>query len=618
MESSSTFGRIATGVYRAIDSSRRFAFNMLFLLIVIILLAVLMRGDEPPVEIEDGIAVVVDPAGWVVEEYTVSPLDRAVNRMLGDDVPQVRLRDLRATLAFAADDERVSVIVLDLSRLAPVSLSKLDELAEPLLAARENGKQVLVWSEFYGQSQYMLAAHAGRVLMHPMGGVFIDGYGAYRTYMREALEKLSVDWHVFKVGDYKSYAEPYERDEMSPQVREETSEWLGALWTLYQQRTESARGLEAGAVSAYVDEMVPGLREVRGNLARYAEQRGLVDGLVDRDRFVDEVTGIVGEAEDGDGFRGLDWKSYLAAARRERAPELSGRDRVALVIASGQIVGGDPGMEVMGADRITELVDRAADNDRVKALVLRVDSPGGSAIASEQIRRSLERFRESGRPVVVSMSSVAASGGYWISLASDEIWANPATITGSIGVIAMFPTVPRTLERLGLNVDGVGTTKFSGAFRIDRALTDEMGDLLQLSVEGVYHDFVERVAASREMEYEGVDAIAGGRVYSGLAAREIGLVDKLGGLDEAIESAAGLADLDEYAVMVVERPMTPREKLLISFLESRSLAPLAESYAHSRQRPLAGLLAWVQEEFGFISALSDPRHTYLHCFCVSP
>ncbi len=618
MSTRSSFGRLVCGVYGALDSSRRFVFNMLFLLIVVFLIAVMVGGDDEPIMIEDGVAVVFDPAGWVVEEFTQAPIDRAINKLLGDDVPQVRLRDLRAALKFAAEDERVKVIVLDLDRLAPVSLSKLDELAEPLLAARENGKQVHAWSQFYGQSQFMLAAHADRVAMHPMGGVFIDGYGAYRTYMAAALDKLAVDWHVFKTGDYKSYAEPYERNEMSPQVKEEAATWLGTLWTLYQQRTESARGLEAGAIAGYVDGMVTGLRDVRGNLARYAESSGLVDTIIDHDAFVESIADLVGAGDDGDGFRGIGWEAYLKSARRERAPSLSGRDRIGLIIATGQIVGGDPGLEVMGAERIAGLVDRATDNQRIKALVFRVDSPGGSAIASERIRRSLERFRETGRPVVVSMSSVAASGGYWISLASDEIWANPATITGSIGVIAMFPTIPRTLEKLGLNVDGVGTTKFSGAFRIDRELSSETSELIQLSVEGIYHDFIERVAESREMEYDGVDAIAGGRVYSGIDAQRIGLVDELGGLDEAIEAAASLAELENYAVNVIEKTLTPREKLILSFLDSRALAPIAVRFVGDRGTPLSRLLDWAEAEFGFMSALSDPRHTYLHCFCIAP
>lgn len=618
MSAQSSFGRLVCGVYGALDSSRRFVFNLLFLLIVVFLIAVMVGGDDEPVMIEDGVAVVFDPAGWVVEEFTQAPIDRAINKLLGDDVPQVRLRDLRAALKFAAEDERVKVIVLDLDRLAPVSLSKLDELAEPLLAARENGKQVLAWSQFYGQSQYMLAAHADRVTTHPMGGVFIDGYGAYRTYMAEALDKLAVDWHVFKTGDYKSYAEPYERNEMSPQVKEEAAIWLGNLWALYQQRTESARDLEAGTISDFVDGMVPGLRESRGNFSRYAESKKLVDAVMDHDAFVDSVAELVGAGDDGDGFRGIGWEAYLKSARRERAPSLSGRDRIGLIVATGQIVGGDPGLDFMGAERIVGLVDRATDNERIKALVFRVDSPGGSPIASEQIRRSLERFRETGRPVVISMSSVAASGGYWISLASDEIWANPATITGSIGAVSMFPTIPRTLDKLGLNVDGVGTTKYSGAFRIDREMSPETGELLQLAVEGVYHDFVERVAASREMEYDDVGAIAGGRVYSGIDAQRIGLVDELGGLDEAIEAAASLAELEEYAVNVIEKPLTPREKMILSFLDSRALVPIAMRLVGRRDTPMSRFLDWVEAEFGFTFALSDPRHTYVHCFCIAP
>lgn len=611
--------RAAGAALNALDLLRRIVVNVVFVVLLLLVIA-LMFGGEPVVDIDDGIAVVFDPYGEVVEEYDVEPVDRALNRLFGAEAPQVRLRDLLGALQMAAADPRVAALVLDLSALHPVSLSKLQELAEPLAAARANGKRVLVYANAYDQSHYYLAAHADEVSMHPMGGVFIEGFGRYRLYMREALGKLSIDWHVIKAGEFKSFGEPYERDDMSPQVREETAEWLGAMWEMYQQGVEAARGLETGAVAGYVDGMVDGARAAGGDMSVYAVDAGFVDQRVDYEGFVARVRGVVGaDPGDDEGFRGLGWRPYLAAVRRERADSLAGRDQVGLLVASGAIVDGDPGQHAVGAERIAALLHEARHDDAVKALVLRVDSPGGSAFASEQIRAELERLRDAGKPVVVSMSSVAASGGYWISLVADEVWAGPASITGSIGVVAMVPTFPRGLERLGLRTDGVGTTRLTGALRPDRPLSAEAGALVQLVVDGIYADFIGRVADARDMDVAGVEALAAGRVWVGRDAQRLGLVDSLGGLDDAVEAAAALAGLPEYAVAVLERPPTFRERLLLSFLESRALGPLVRSHARLQQRPFSALLAQLEAALGHpVDVFDGDRGAYLYCFCASP
>lgn len=606
------------GILHALDVARRIFLNLLFILIVLFVASLFLAGGERHATIDDGIAVLFDPYGLLVEEYDATPLDRAIGRLTGSDVPQVLLRDLQAGLQFAAADERVAAIVLDLGGLAPVSVSKLNELAPALTAARANGKRVLVYADAYDQSRYFLAAHADEVVVHPMGGVFIDGYARYRVYMKDALDKLSIDWHVFKAGDFKSYGEPYERNDMSPQVREETAVWLGELWSFYRERVEAARTLEPGAIDAYLDGMVEGVRAARGNLAAYAEAARLVDARTDYDGFVARVTELVGSASDDEGFRGLNWQAYLGAARQEHAQTLVGRDRVAVLIASGTIVEGNPGMQAVGSQRIADLVERANDDDRVKALVLRVDSPGGSAFASEEIRSEIQRFRDSGRPVVVSMSSVAASGGYWISMAADEVWASPASITGSIGVIAMFPTFPRAMERLGLNTDGVGTTPLAGALRVDRELDDDAATLVQLLVDGIYGDFIELVADARELEEPVVLELAGGRVYSGVGAKANGLVDELGGLDDAIAAAANRAGLDKYAVRVLEQELDFGDKLMLELLESRIVAPFAARAARVNDRPLTKWIAWMERELGWTTQFTDPKKAYLYCFCTAP
>ena len=607
--------RIFSGTLRFLDTTRRVIINLVFLVIVVFLV-VLMVGGEKPVRVDDGIALLFNPSGVVVEEFDASPADRAMNRLLGTDIPQVRLRDLRAALKLASEDRRIDTIVLDLSDLAPVSLSKLEELVEPLATARANGKRILAYAEYYGQSQYLLAAHADEIHMHPLGMVSIDGFSTYRTYRREALDRLSVDWHVFKAGDFKSFGEPYERDSMSPQVREETAEWIGAMWSRYQDLVEGARGLESGAVTAYIDGLIAGVTETGGDFASYAEQTGMLDGLMHRDQFENRVAERVGVG--AHGYRSINWQSYLGARRTERRALVSQRDGLGLLVAHGSIVEGDPGLHAIGSTRMVNLIGEAAEDDALKALVLRIDSGGGSAFASEEILVALRRFRESGKPLVVSMGSVAASGGYWISMAADEIWATPATITGSIGVVGMFPTIPRAMERLGLRTDGVATTPFAGAFRIDRPLNEEVSAVIRLSIDGIYADFLERVAAAREMEIAEVDALGGGRVYTGMDAQQLGLVDALGGLDDAIKAAAKLAGLENYAVTVLERAPTFQERILISMLDAKLMQPVARMLARSGERPLLRWVEQVERELGFLTSLRDPRHAYLHCLCEAP
>ncbi len=607
--------RVVRGAFRVLDTTRRVFVNLLFLVLVIFLIALIAGGDKP-VRVDDGVALVFNPSGLVVEEFDASPVDRAMNRLLGTDIPQVRLRDLKAALELAAADRRINTIVLDLSDLAPVNLSKLEELIEPLATARANGKRILAYAEYFGQSQYLLAAHADEIHMHPMGMVAIDGFATFRTYRRDALDKLSIDWHVFKAGDYKSFGEVYERDSMSPQVREETAEWIGAMWSRYQDLVEDARGLDDGDVKAYIDGIIAGVTETGGDFARYATQAGFVDGLMSRDQFESLVAEHVGE--NSHGYRGINWQSYLGARRTERFALMSQRDRIGLLVARGSIVEGDPGLQFIGSTRMVNLIQQAAEDDAIKALVLRIDSGGGSPLASEEILVALRHFRETGKPLVVSMGSVAASGGYWISLAADEIWATPTTITGSIGVVGMFPTIPRAMERLGLRTDGVATTPFAGAFRIDRPLNEEVSQIIRLSIDGIYADFLRRVAAAREMEIAEVDALGGGRVYTGMDAQQVGLVDELGGLDDAIEAAAKHAGLDSYAVTVLEREPTFQERIFISMLDAKVMAPVARMMARAGDRPLLRWVERVERELGFLTTLRDPRHAYLHCLCEAP
>jgi protease-4 len=404
---------------------------------------------------------------------------------------------------------------------------------------------------------------------------------------------------------------------MSPEDREAKIVYLGALWRDYQNDVTTARELEPESLQRYADDFVALLRAAGGDTAQLAVDYGLVDELLTQDQMRMRIREIVGPSEEGgDGFAAIEHHSYLQALMLGQLP-FDGRSKVAVVVASGTILDGVQPPGTIGGDSTAQLVRDAAADQHVKALVLRVDSPGGSAFASELIRREVEVFGDSGRPVVVSMGSVAASGGYWISMSADEIWASPSTLTGSIGVGATLPTIPRLLDRFGVHVDGVGTTKLSGQYDPTRELGPDVSEIIGESVRHTYDEFVTRVAASRERSVEEIDAVARGRVWVGRDALDRGLVDELGDLDAAIESAAKLAGLadGEYDVDYFEPELGIAAQLLLQL--GGAMAPIGSALGlEPRISPaFIEMLEAATEPLEFLARLNDPRGIYAYCFC---
>jgi protease-4 len=497
--------------------------------------------------------------------------------------------------------------------MSGAGVPKLAEIASAVEWFRESGKPVIAFSDFYDQSQYYIAAHADEIYLDPQGVAFIDGFANYGLFVKDAIDKLAIDWNVFRVGEYKSATEMFSRNDMSPAEREESLAWLTALWGTYKADVARARRFEPERLQSYADDSVAALKRAGGDLAKMALDAELVTALEGRTGVEQRLKQITGPDGDDEDYLGVDHWSYLANLHSQRALALESPQKVGVIVAAGEILPGEQPPGMIGGDTLAQQLREAREDDDVRAVVLRIDSPGGSVFASEVIRRELARLREAGKPVVASMSSLAASGGYYIAMDADRIVASPATLTGSIGIFAIFPTFERTLEKLGVHVDGVGTTVLSGDFRLDRTLGDTSRDLVQQSLEYEYRQFVSRVAQARRKKVEAIDAVARGRVWAGSDALAHGLVDRLGGYDDAVRLAAELAKLgDDYEVEVLETEIGIGEALglRVRSAVARAVAPLLPEAALPR---LPEALAPLVRSSQRLARLKDPRRLFNYC-----
>lgn len=600
-----------------LDTARSVVLNILFVLFMLFVLLMFaaaagLFASKEPMEIAAGSALRLAPEGMLVEEYSGEAVERAINEAIGDGIPEVRLRDLVDAVDAAATDERIAALVLELDRLVGGGPAMYQDLAEAVERFRAAGKRVIAVGNGFAQGPYFVVAHADEVLMHPMGVVFVTGYGIYRNYFKDALDYLDADWNVFHAGEFKSFGEPYVRNGMSEEARAANAAFLEDLWSFYCAGVEAARELEQGSVQAYVET----LDDTNGDFASAAVEAGLVDALLPRDAMYARVAAVVGDGNGGLGFSHIDYQPYVEQVRMAKRLNVAD-SKVAVLVAEGPIVDGDQPPGVIAAERMVHQIRALRDDDDIRAVVMRVNSGGGSAFASEVIQRELELLQGAGKPLVVSMGAAAASGGYWISMTADEVWAQPTTITGSIGVVAMFPTFEGTLNKLGIHTDGVGTTPLAGSFRLDRTMSADVKRAMQSSVDHLYDVFVNEVAEHRDIDANVVDRIARGRVWSGSDALEHQLVDSLGGLREATESAAKLAGLDEYSVVYQEPQLSVFDRVLIDMFQT--IAPrLAVRYsveASVMQLPVVRQLA---SELQRLQFFNDPRGVYALCFCDLP
>ncbi|HCH2590917.1 TPA: signal peptide peptidase SppA [Vibrio parahaemolyticus] len=602
-------GLIFKGIWKSITFIRLALANLIFLLMIAVFyFAFTYTGEGRPV-IEKESALVMNLSGPIVEQRRyVNPMDSVAGSLLGNEMPKENvLFDIVDTIRYAKDDAKVSGLVLALRDLPETNLTKLRYIAKALNEFKASGKPVYAVGDFYNQSQYYLASYADKVYMAPDGGVLIKGYSAYSMYYKTLLEKLDVSTHVFRVGTYKSAIEPFIRDNMSDAAKESATRWVTQLWSAFVDDVTTNRNINAKVLNPTMEELLTEMKSVDGDLAQLAVKMGLVDELATRQDIRTLFAKEFG-SDGKDSYNAISYYDYLATIRPDYT--LANHD-IAVVVASGAIMDGQQPRGTVGGDTVASLLRQARNDGKVKAVVLRVDSPGGSAFASEVIRNEVEALKKAGKPVVVSMSSLAASGGYWISMSADKIVAQPTTLTGSIGIFSVITTFEKGFSKLGINTDGVGTSPFSGD-GITTGLSEGASQAFQLGIEHGYKRFISLVGSNRDMTVEAVDKVAQGRVWTGQDALSFGLVDQMGDFDDAVELAAKLANVTDYGIYWVEEPLSPTELFLQEFMNQVkvSLGVDATSLLPKSLQPVAQQF---EQDASLLQSFNDPKGQYAFC-----
>ncbi|HEY8880405.1 MAG TPA: signal peptide peptidase SppA, partial [Roseateles sp.] len=491
-----------------------------------------------------------------------------------------------------------------------------------LQAFKKSGKTVYAYADSYSQRGYFLAAQAGEVYLHPMGMAMLEGFGRYRTYYKDALDRIGVTPHVIKVGTYKNFAETYTANGPSPATLESEGLVYGELWNGFTGAIESARKLEAGSIAKSIADLPALLAAVQGDPAKLALQAKLVDGLKTRDQMRELLIAKGAKDEESKSFRQVSLAQYLAYVKDAGAPNKL-QPGIGVVVAEGEIVDGDAGPGRIGGDSTARLIRKAREDEGIKAVVLRVNSPGGSAFASEIVRRELELTRQAGKPVVVSMGDVAASGGYWISMASDAVIADAGTITGSIGVFGMLPTAEGLMDKLSLHTGGVTTTWLAGGYDPRRPLDPRLQATVQASIDNIYGRFTGLAAQARKTTPEKIDTVAQGRIWTGSQALARGLVDRLGSFDDAMQTAVQLAKLEVKAgekprLAYVERDLSRGERLLASLTDTLAPSMVSALGLDALPVPVREELAVLKELARFSAQGQWDKAAAVHCLCGAP
>lgn len=615
-----SIGRGIKWFWSAVDTSRRFVINFIFLLLVILLLNAIFSSDK--LKIEDKTALILNFKGQLVEQHAGSASDAFIAEVQGENKRSTQLRDILTVIDAASKDPKINNAVLMLDGMQGAGLPMLREVAAALERFKASGKKVIAWGSSFDQRQYFLAAHANEVYMHPMGNVMLSGFGGYRNYYKDALDKIGVTVNLLKVGTFKSAAEPYIANGPSPASSEAEAFLYNAMWKLYTDGVEKARKLPAGAIMESINNLPDMLKAANGSVAQFAVNAKLIDGLKSRDELRQMMLGLGAKDEQTKSFKQVSFDDYLQAQNH-----FSFGPAVAVIVAEGEISEGNASPGAIGGMSTANLIRKAREDDQIKALVVRVDSPGGSAFGSELIRQELELTRKAGKPVVISMGNVAASGGYWISMSSDEVIADAATITGSIGVYVIFPTVDKVVDKIGVHTAGTTTTWMSDSFNPLRPMNPKFGEVIQLGVNNTYSEFTTKAAAARKTTPEKIDAVAQGRVWTGEQAKERGLIDRVGSYQDALKSAATLAKLgNEYRVTYIEREPSKFDRFFSMFEDG---ATKAAARAINEQFKVAVAPSGIPpaaatemiKDLAWLADLRKENRSYMvmaHCMCTLP
>lgn len=600
----------------------RSAINLLFLLFFLVIIGSLFTSNIKPLPAKAFLQVA--PSGLLVEQLSYSD---PLSQLLEQSAPhpaETLLPDLVEAIDKAAKDPRITGLSLELNFLAGGGLTKLNILGQALSRFKESGKPVIATASNYSQEQYYLASFADEIHLNPMGMVLLTGYGAYRSYFKDGADKLGINFHVFKVGEYKDAVEPFIRNDMSESSKRHTRAWLEELWRSFAARVESNRQLPTGAIDRYINNMDKQLALAGGDLSKLALDAQLVDHISTRPAMLKRLQSLAGvDPDDKHAYVAINTGEYLFHGQLKPDTEETPQAQIGIIVAKGTIYDGEQLEGNIGSATLSKLLQRSRDDEDIEALVIRVDSPGGSAFGSDIIRQEIELTRAAGIPVVISMGSMAASGGYWIAANADQVLAAPTTLTGSIGVFGLIPTFENTFNKLGVHSDGIGTSALAGIHRLDRPMSPQASRIVQLNVENIYQRFLNLVAEGRELSREQVADLAEGRVWTGAQAHRLGLVDELGDLKDAVAAAAAVANLDAYDTKVIERKLNFQEQLLRQL--GRRVAPMTRWLAGLYSPTSAsGVLAeparaiedqarWLAEKLGLLGRTSDPAGIYLEC-----
>lgn len=602
------------GLWTVLNFTRKLFFNVIFLVIFVGLIAAIMSQGDDKLTVKTNSALLLSLNGQlVIEKESIDPFEQFLQDALGSepDNPEVLVRDVVKVIENAKRDRRIKALVLDLHGLTGGGLDKLRTVAHAIDDFKASEKPVYAIGDYYTQNQYYLAAHADHVYLNPMGSLLLDGYGRYGMYFKDLLEKLKVTTHIFRVGTYKSAVEPLIRNDMSPAAKEAERKWLDAYWQQYKEDVAAARDIPLSNFDETLQGLLAKFEQADGDFAQYALQNNWVDALKTREDVRTELAELVGEDDNLLGINVTNFNTYLKVVNPPLPSLDKDIDKVAIVVAKGTILNGTQKAGTIGGDSTARLLRKARLNDKVKAVVVQVDSPGGSTLGSEIIRQEVLELKKAGKPVVISMSTYAASGGYWISANADRIFASPSTITGSIGVFGMFMTYENSLDYLGVHSDGVGTTELAG-FSAVRPLAPEFGQILQRNVETSYTNFLNLVSNARDMSVDDVDNVAQGRVWIGTDALELGLVDELGSLEDAVASAANFAELEKYDTFYVQRTLSAQEIFWKEFFGQAFTLVGKWQFAQS-DSALFNEIKRVLGEFDLFNELNDPMGTYILC-----
>lgn len=585
------------------------SFTIGALVLAVIAFVVMNANPSPRPSVPDGAVMLLWPDGNIVEQAQYpDPLETAFPQY-SNRRAETSIHDITRALKRAKNDNRIAALALITDSMAGAAPSHLHTIAASIRDFKESGKKVYALSTAYSQSDYLLAAEADKVYMNSGGNILLPGYGAYPTYFKSMLDKIGASVNVFRVGTFKAAVEPFIRDDMSDAAKAANLHYLGSLWNQYTNSVETARGMENGVLQNSIQSIGTQLRAAGGDFGKLALQTGLVDELSPRKAWRQALIEEYGMDASGTSFKQFHYQAYLAATDNPR----TNAKHIAVITAQGPIVMGDGPITVTAAETVVSYIREARNSPETGAILLRVNSGGGSAFASELIRQELVAAQEQGIKVIASMGPVAASGGYWIAATADEIWAAPATITGSIGIFGMVPTYENTLDKLGIHTDGVGTTPLAGAFNITRPMSDLTKDIIQQSIESGYEQFINLVAEGRNMTPEAVDKIAQGRVWAGVDAKELGLVDHLGGFDAAVNAAANAAGLEDYSVVFYRDQPDDFAQMVAGLLNSSVGSEFIAPKFGESLSPLMKQALDLKGQADLLLNLNDPLNRYTVC-----